>query len=45
MAERIKAVNESLFELGFTFEQIEAFWVDCITTARSKTKKSYKHNL
>lgn len=37
MLQRIKAVDESLFELGFTFEQIETFWLDFIATARSKT--------
>lgn len=34
MLQRIKAVNESLFELGFTLQQIEAFWLDCITIAK-----------
>ena len=36
MRQRIKKVNKSLLKLGLTFEEIQAFWIECITEVNNK---------
>jgi hypothetical protein len=34
--QQVRDINNQLLEQGLSFEQIEAFWIECITIARQK---------
>lgn len=40
--QRVMKVNKTLLDLNYTWEEIEAFWKECIEEAKAMKKKSTK---